>query len=153
MPTTTEAFSEFVQVVEPRLLRALIAATDQEVGREATADALVFAWKHWDRVSAMDNAAGYLYRVGRSCAKNYRNGKVALPVQTSNPEPWIEPGLSAAFTGLSERQRTAVLLIEGYDWTFQEVADLMGLSRSSVQRHVERGMSKLRIALEVPNVV
>ncbi|GAG77135.1 unnamed protein product, partial [marine sediment metagenome] len=59
----------------------------------------------------------------------------------------------AAFTGLSERQRTAVLLIEGYDWTFQEVADLMGLSRSSVQRHVERGMSKLRIALEVPNVV
>jgi RNA polymerase sigma factor (sigma-70 family) len=148
----SEAFCQFVQVVEPRLLRALIASTGPEVGREATADALVYAWKHWDRVGVMDNAGGYLYRVGRSCAKKYGNRDVVLPVETSNPEPWIEPGLGEAFTGLSERQRTAVLLIEGYGWTYREVADLMGLSRSSVQRHVERGMTKLRIALEVPSV-
>lgn len=152
VPTTTEAFSEFVKMVEPRLLRALVATTGREVGREATADALVYAWTHWDRVGVMDNAAGYLYRVGRSCAKKYRNREVVLPVETGNPEPWIEPRLGEAFQGLSERQRTAVLLIEGYDWTYQEVADLMGLSRSSVQRHVERGMTKLRAALEVPSV-
>lgn len=149
---TNEAFSEFVRVVEPRLLQALIAATGSEVGREATADALVYAWKHWDRVSVMGNAAGYLYRVGRSCAKKYRNRVLALPLETGNPEPWIEPGLGEAFQGLSERQRSAVLLVEGFDWTYQEVADLMGLSRSSVQRHVERGMTKLRVALEVQNV-
>lgn len=152
MQTTTDAFSEFVRVVEPRLLQALIAATGSEVGREATADALVYAWKHWDRVSVMDNTAGYLYRVGRSCAKKYRNRVVALPLETGNPEPWIEPGLGEAFQGLSERQRSAVLLVEGFDWTYQEVADLMGVSRSSVQRHVERGMAKLRVALEVQNV-
>ena len=152
MRTTTEAFSEFVREVEPRLLQALIASTGREVGREATADALVYAWKHWDRVSVMDNAAGYLYRVGRSCAKKYHNREVALPVETSNLEPWIEPGLREAFHGLSERQRSAVLLVEGFDWRYQEVAEFMGLSRSSVQRHVERGMTKLRVALEVQNV-
>jgi DNA-directed RNA polymerase specialized sigma24 family protein len=100
----------------------------------------------------MDNAAGYLYRVGRSCAKKYRNRVLAWPLETGNPDPWIEPGLGAAFQGLSERQRSAVLLVEGFDWTYQEVADFMGLSRSSVQRHVERGMAKLRVALEVHNV-
>jgi DNA-directed RNA polymerase specialized sigma24 family protein len=151
--TTTEAFSEFVKVVEPRLLQALVVSTGREVGREATADALVYAWEHWDRVSVMDNAAGYLYRVGRSCAKKYRNRVLPLPLEIGNPEPWIEPGLGGAFRGLSERQRSAVLLVEGFDWTYQEVADLMGLSRSSVQRHVERGMTKLRTALEVQNAV
>lgn len=149
---TTEAFSGFVQDVEPRLLRALVAAVGREAGREATADSLVYAWTHWDRVRVMDNPAGYLYRVGRSCAKKYRDRPVGLPIHTPNPEPWIEPGLGEAMNGLSERQRTAVLLIEGYGWTFQEVADVLGLSRSSVQRHVDRGMAKLRKALEVPSV-
>ncbi len=149
MPTTSEAFADFVREVEPKLLRALIVAVGREAGREATADSLVYAWTHWDRVSVMDNPAGYLYRVGRSCAKKYRSRVVGLPVHASNPEPWIEPGLGEAINGLSERQRTAVLLIEGYGWTFQEVADLLGVSRSSVQRHVDRGMAKLRKALEV----
>jgi len=149
---TREAFSRFVESVEPRLLRALIASAGPEAGREATADALLYGWKNWDRVRDMENPAGYLYRVGRSCVRKHRKRGVLFPAETSNPDPWIEPGLGAALENLTERQRASVLLVEGYDWTYQEVADVMGLSRSSVQRHVERGMEKLRSALEVPHV-
>ena len=35
---------------------------------------------------------------------------------------------------------------------FREVSDLLGISRSSVQNHVERGLDRLRGELEVPHV-
>jgi RNA polymerase sigma factor (sigma-70 family) len=149
---TREAFSRFVESVEPRLLKALIASAGPDAGRDATADALLYAWKNWDRVRGMENPAGYLYRVGRSCVRRYHKRSVLFPAETSNPDHWIEPGLGVALERLTERQRTAILLVEGYDWTYQEVAEVMGLSRSSVQRHVERGMVKLRHALEVTDV-
>ena len=62
--TSVDAFSTFVVEVEPRLRRALTATFGPEVGREAAAEALAYGWTHWERVGAMDNAAGYLYRVG-----------------------------------------------------------------------------------------
>lgn len=149
---TRDAFTQFVESTEPRLLKALIASAGPDAGREATADALLYAWKNWDRVRGMQNPGGYLYRVGRSCVRKYSKRSVVFPAETGNPDHWIEPGLGMALERLTERQRTAILLVEGYDWTYQEVAEVMGLSRSSVQRHVERGMSKLRRALEVTNV-
>ena len=51
--------------------------------------------------------------------------------------------------GLPERQRVAVVLIHGLQWTQQEVADLLGVGRTTVERHLERGMRKLRAGLEV----
>ena len=49
-----------------------------------------------------------------------------------------------AMARLSESQRAAVLLIHGYEWTHAEVAELLGVSVSTVQKHAERGMAKLR---------
>ena len=49
--------------------------------------------------------------------------------------PWVEPGLSQAVADLPERQRTVVLLLHGYDWTQSEVAEVLEISKSSVQRH------------------
>jgi DNA-directed RNA polymerase specialized sigma24 family protein len=42
-----------------------------------------------------------------------------------------------------------VVLVHGYSYTHAEVADLLGLSRSSIQNHVERGLAKLRTHFEV----
>ena len=46
-------------------------------------------------------------------------------------------------------QRVATVLIHAYDYTEREVAELLGLSRWSVRTHAERGLSRLRSALEV----
>ena len=43
--TVREAFTEFVQSVEPRLRLALMAGYGPERGREATAEALAYAWE------------------------------------------------------------------------------------------------------------
>ena len=59
-----QEFTAFVTEHECRLRRAFVAAYGGERGREATAESLAFAWEHWDRISRMDNAPGYLFRVG-----------------------------------------------------------------------------------------
>jgi len=153
MPTTADTsveFTSFVEEVEPRLSYALAAAYGPEVGREATADALMYAWEHWDRISSMDNAAGYLYRVGQTSSKRHRRiGPIAPPVTMGRQEPWVEPVLPRVLGEMPERQRVCVVLIHGMEWTQQEVADLLGVSRTTVERHLERGMKKLRAGLEV----
>ena len=50
---------------------------------------------------------------------------------------------------LPERQRVAVLLVHGWDWTHQDVADLMGVSVSTVRNHLARGLESLRTRLGV----
>ena len=67
-----EVFTEFVGTVEPRLRIALVARYGPERGREATAEALAFAWEHWERVGQMDNPIGYLFRVGQSKSRSRR---------------------------------------------------------------------------------
>jgi RNA polymerase sigma-70 factor (ECF subfamily) len=141
------AFRAFVLETEPRLHRALAAGLGRERGREATADALAYAWEHWPRVRGMHNPAGYLYRVGQSSVRRRK-----VPVVFERPtesESLFEPALTGLLAALPERQRIAVVLVHGFQWTPREVSELTGLSPSTIHTHLERGLTKLRSALEV----
>jgi len=139
-----DSFTDFVGEVEPRLRHALCAAFGADRGREATADALAFGWENWDQIRTMENPAGYLWGVGRNHARRRRLPRPSFPAPPPAAMPWVEPGLPAALARLSEKQRTAVMLVHGLEWTYSEVAKLLGVSKSSVQTHAERGMAKLR---------
>ncbi|MHB1584893.1 MAG: RNA polymerase sigma factor [Acidimicrobiales bacterium] len=141
-------FKRFVEEVEPRLHRALVAHYGWEAGREAAAEALAYAWEHRSRVLGMDNPAGYLFRVGQSAARRL-DGTGLLFEPQETPEPWVEPRLGPLLAALSERQRVAVVLIHGYGWSAAEVAELIGVSRNTVLSHLERGLRQLRSQLEV----
>ena len=148
--TRVDGFVEFVETNESRLRHALTAALGLEAGREAAAEALAYGWEHWEKVEAMVNPVGYLYTVGRS--KGRRLLSLKLPVFPPIPEdrsPWFEPGLPAALAGLAEKERTVVLLLYGYEWHMSEVAETLGVAKSTVQSHAERGMRKLRHKLGV----
>lgn len=133
---------------ERSLRHALIASCGGEAGREATADALAYGWEHWDRVSSLDNPVGYLYKVGRNKARRRISRRAPMFAgETVAGIPDIEPGLPAALDRLSDRQRMVVVLVHCYQWTLAEVAELLGLSKSSVQNHLERGMVHLRRGL------
>jgi DNA-directed RNA polymerase specialized sigma24 family protein len=142
-----DRFRAFVLMVQPRLHSAFIAAYGQERGREATAEALAYAWEHWASVEQLTNPNGYIYRVGQS-----KVGRRRMPVVLVRPphnDPWVEPGLPAALASLSERQRLAVLLVHGEGWTLREVGELLRLSVPTIQKHAERGMASLRRSLKV----
>jgi DNA-directed RNA polymerase specialized sigma24 family protein len=137
-----DGFQVFVTRVEPRLRRALTAAYGYDRGREATAEALAYAWEHWGRVSGMENPAGYLYRVGQSRTRKKRT----RPVYYSDlfDEPVVEPELGAAVASLPERQRVCVYLVFAFDWTPTEVAEVLGVRGATVRKHAERGLERLR---------
>jgi DNA-directed RNA polymerase specialized sigma24 family protein len=146
----TASFTEFVKQVEPRLRHALVAAVGVENGVEGTAEALAYGWEHWDQLRVMTNPAGYLYRVGRSRASRLRRRPPRLPPVDDPVLPRVEPGLPEALSRLSERQRVAVILIYCLEWTYAEVAELLGVSISTVQQHAERGVGRLRLKMGVP---
>ena len=145
-----EIFDEFVERVEPRLREALTATIGSEAGRDATADALAYGWEHWSRVSRLENPAGYLYAVGRNNQRRRyrRRRRVLMPVDPERT-PWVEPELPAALAALPDQQRIVVVLLHCFEWTMSEVADLLGVSKSTVQSHAERGIARLRSRMGV----
>jgi RNA polymerase sigma factor (sigma-70 family) len=129
-------------------VRALVARLGPEAGREATVDALVYGWRKWSRVREMENPVGYLYRVGVTSVKPRRKQQVlAEPAQWS--DPWVEPNLEKGLARLSDLQRTTVVLHHSFAWTYLEIAEVLGVSVSTVRNHIDRGMQKLRSALKV----
>lgn len=149
MPDDRAAFSDFARDVEPRIRRALVAAFGPDIGTDAAAEAMAIAWERRTVVCSKPNPAGYIWGIGRNMACKRLRERRLFPAPEPQREPWIEPGLPAAVEGLTEHQRTAVLLVHGFQWTYREVAELLGVSTSTVQSHAERGMAKLRDALGV----
>ena len=138
------------------LRNALGAVVGPDLASDAVSETLVYCWQRWDRVREMENPAGYVWTVGRSKGRDLvrkrhrdRRAQPSWPPASSASPPVIEPGLPAAFGRLSERQRVAVFLIHGYGWTHSEVADFLGVSVATIQKHADRGLVKLRHALGV----
>ena len=129
--------------------QSLTAVFGMDRGKDAAAEALAYGWEHWDRVAEADNVAGYLYRVGYNRALRMKPRRIRLPEVDATREPWVEPGLPRAFERLPEQQRIVVLLLHGYEWSMSEVADQLGVSKSTVQTHAERGLRMLRKDLGV----
>lgn len=144
------AFEEWASEAEPRVRRSLTALFGPSVGAEAAAEAMSFAWEHWDRVAGKANPIGYVFGVGRNRGRRMvSRRRVFFPEVPEERLPLVEPGLPGAMAALSERQRLAVGLVHGYGWTLTEVADLLGVKKTTVQNHVDRGLSRLRSSLGV----
>jgi len=141
-PVAAPSFAVFAADAEPRLRRALAGARARDEVPDAVAEALAYAWEHWDRVSAMKNPRGYLYRVALSRSRARK--PLVLPAPSDLGLPDVEPQLVPALLALSASQRTAVWLTKACGWTYSETAEAMGISASAVGTHVARGLDSLR---------
>lgn len=70
--TGGDGFGSWVEVVEPRLRRAFAGVRGPDRAHDATAEALAYAWEHWERVRQMENGVGYVFRVGVSRTRRRR---------------------------------------------------------------------------------
>jgi RNA polymerase sigma factor (sigma-70 family) len=145
------AFSRFVDDHGIRLRRVLTARYGVETGGDVYADALAWAWQHWDRLEPMQNPVGYLYRVAQSSSRPHRRWLQRNSFPARMPERWHVDEDSALFQSLgslTEPQRVSVLMVHGYNWSYSEVADVLGCSVASVTNHVHRGLNALRRQLK-----
>ncbi|MDW3176150.1 MAG: sigma-70 family RNA polymerase sigma factor [Acidimicrobiia bacterium] len=148
---TSESFEAFFARVEPRLRQAMTATFGPDTGREAALDALSYSWEHWEKVRQMSNPTGYVFVVARDRQRKKlrRRPPIGLPEVNRERAPLVEPALPSALGVLPEQQRSVVMLLHCFEWTMSEVAELLGVSKSTVQTHAERGMSQLRAQIGV----
>lgn len=98
----------------------------------------------------MENPGGYVYRVGQRIGTKAASRKQALfEVPAARHDPEVEPALGPALASLSHRQRTIVVLVHALGMSQAEAADWLDVSPSTVQKHLERAMPRLRRALGV----
>jgi RNA polymerase sigma factor (sigma-70 family) len=148
-PSAAAAFDAFVAEDGARLRRVLVARYGIELGEEVHADALGWAWEHWDRLAAMANPVGYLYRVAQSRLRRHRraSARVVFPVERAPDLTDPAPELGGALARLPESHRVAVLLVHGHGWTYEEAADVLGVRVSTIRNWIHRGMRRLRSEL------
>ncbi len=146
-PVVTTDFDGFLVDVQARVRRALTPVAGADAARQATVDALIQAWGDWERVRTMDNPAGYVYTVARNRLRRERPAHDVLPNELASldgHDPMFEPQLVPRLAALPERQRVAVYLIHGCRWPVTDVAELLGVSVSTVRVHAKRGLDRLR---------
>lgn len=146
--SAASSFRTFYRESQPRVLRALVARAGVDAAVDACADAYAHCWANWARVSEMANPSGYAYRVAAS--KLPRRRRAPLPpanIQVGIAEP-LDPDLMEALRRLPSRQRTALVLVDGYGWSVDEVAELVGVRPSTVRTHQQRARKSVRLQME-----
>jgi RNA polymerase sigma factor (sigma-70 family) len=145
-------FEREIRALERTLRRAFAARYGLDLGADVTAETIGWAWENWERVAAMDNRAGYLYRVGQSAARRHvrwTRRRVDLPTEPKLDDAPDLPGdVFDALARLKPDHRVAVLMVHGYSFTYREVAELLGVSEAAVTNYVHRGLARLRTILE-----
>lgn len=147
-----------IKSVGEAVRRALVGFYGVEIGTEAAAEAIRYGWEHRERLAAMDNPAGYLFRVGQSRARPYRRWaqrraafpssyEREIPVADDDPAGLID--LLAALGKLPPRQRSAVVLVRAHGYSHAEAAEILGVTTTALTNHIHRGMARLRILMEV----
>lgn len=144
-------FGSFVALDGQRLRRGLIARYGAELGSEVCDDALEYGFRHWARIGRMENPAGYLYRAAQSRARRRiaRRRPRLLPSEPTEYSDALEldVDLEKALLRLRPLQRSCVVLVHVYDWSYEEVAEMLGISHTSVRNHLHRALRKLRSLL------
>lgn len=140
-------FESFFEEHHARLRVALVVGLGRDRGAEATAEAWAWAYENWSRLTAIQYPVPYLYRVGASRTRRRRRRILVERPAVQHLE--VEPGLRAALAALTEQQRIAVILRGAYGWHLTEVAELMGISSSTVNVHAQRGLERLKEELGV----
>lgn len=147
-PDDMASFDDLIGSVRARLRPVLWSKWGIEVGSDLCAEVEEYAWTHRQRLLGMANPLGYLYRVSQSRARRYTrwSRRAHFPDEfpdIAHDDPELHDTLQV-LAGLNENQRTCVLLVHGFGWTYDEVAELLGVSRAAVNNHVHRGLSRLR---------
>ncbi len=143
-----QGFDGLIEKIRSRLLPALVAKWGVEVGSEVCSEVEEYAWANQDRLFRMDNPLGYLYRVAQSKSRRYTRWlrRTTFPSRfpdLAHHDPSLHD-LLQHLAGLNDDQRVSVLLVHAFGWTYAEVAELLGVTRSVVNHHVHRGLAQLR---------
>lgn len=155
---TALSFEGFYMANERRLYRALYVLTgSRDEAEDLAQHAFCRVWERWDRVAALDDPAGYLFRTAfnahHSATRRAMRAarRVVDVVAHSTPTPTPGPADLAAdrdhvtrsLARLSPRQREAVVLTQLLDCDASHAARIMRIRPATVRVLVSQARAVL----------
>jgi len=148
-------FEDFYSAAHDRIRRALaLTLRNDELARDATAEAMARAYQKWRTVSTYRNPSGWVYRVGLNWANSRlrkRRREVTTAVDPERPQldPNVaEPKLTAALASLPIEQRSVVVLRYYLDWSEAQTAAALAIPAGTVKSRLSRALDTLADILE-----
>jgi RNA polymerase sigma factor (sigma-70 family) len=152
-----QSFEDFFEAESPALFRRLCLITgNRHEAEEVMQDAFLSLFELWDRVRAMEDPTGYLYRTAfNAFRKRFRRAALALR-QTFGITPAVDEFeaaddrqvISQALGKLSRRKRTALVLTELLGYGSEEAGRMMGVRAVTVRALASQGRAAMRGTME-----
>lgn len=145
-------FESFFRSERPRLYGSMLLITGStHEADEVVQEAFFKVWERWDRVGAMEDPTGYLFRTALNAHRSAYRRAVRAAKRTISPPPSPDPysavagreEILRALETMTPRQRTALVLTELHGYDTDEAARLMGIRPGTVRVLI----SKARVAL------
>ncbi|MFC7492044.1 MULTISPECIES: RNA polymerase sigma factor [unclassified Knoellia] len=147
------------------LIRLGYALTgDRGAAEEATQDAFISLYRHWNSVRDHSASRAYLRAavVNRCRSVHRRRARTIRAVEPLRPDLVSSPGadsdalaheashrIASQVRILPQRQREVIVCRYYLDLTERETADLLDVTVGSVKKHASRAIAKLHDQLEV----
>ena len=158
--TADEAIAELYQEYWNRLVRlATLLTRDASVAEEIVQDSFVSLHRRWAALDERASAGAYLRTSvvnGARSALRHRGveerHRQPGPPEPAGPEEHAvradqDLRVMAALRTLSRRQQEVLVLRYYGDYSEQDIATTLGLSKGAVKSHAHRGLAALREAL------
>jgi RNA polymerase sigma-70 factor (ECF subfamily) len=145
-----EGFEAFYLEHHATVARALaLTLGDNQLGVEATDEAMTRAFQRWDQVGSYANPAGWVYRVGLNWARSFLRKRRRTtsspyvddtPVHDPNP---TDPQLASALAALDPKHRSVVVLRYLLDWSVDQTAEALDIAPGTVKSRLHRALTQL----------
>lgn len=131
---------------------------DDQLGFEATDEAMARAYERWAKVSSFANPEGWVYRTGLNWARSWlrrrkrgrpKDALVAVPEVFNDTSRDLD--LAIALRHLNDDQRAVVVLRFYRDWSVEQTATALGIAPGTVKSRLSRAMTELHRSLDQPN--
>jgi RNA polymerase sigma-70 factor, ECF subfamily len=129
--------------------------SERTEAQDVAQEALIRAYKDWTGVHTY--ADRWVARVAANLALNSirsrrrrsrreeRDGREVIDLsERAHADPVLRVDLQRALTKLGRREREAVVLHYFADLTYDDIAELLGVSAGAVKSYVHRGVARLR---------
>jgi RNA polymerase sigma-70 factor, ECF subfamily len=155
-PESEQEFDRFYESVRlPLIGQAYLLTGDLAEAEDLVQEALVRAWRRWDRVGGLEDPNGWVRRVVHNLAISHlRYRKVRLRQVVPRNERSTEPStldldLSSGLRRLPLNQRRALVLSAIGGLSTAEIAKEMKAKEGTVRVWLSRGRAQLATSLDI----
>jgi len=150
--TVSPTFDSFYLANIERLAQSLTATLGCPLkAQDAAQEAMLKAYKRWDKVGAYSNPMGWCYRVAinqgrtswRKSSREDLTASIAMQPTTDVVES-LDADLVEALLKLPMEQRAVVVVRVFFGWSLAETAEALGIASGTVSSRYSRAMDVLR---------